>query len=238
MQLSELISIAQKPPTYTVCGVNLLPFSLGHQFHLERCGVSFVTGSRHELGDLRLAIAICSHTAEGFSEIVARDGLRSWMFSWHRYLSGGHVGWMKRAIKRATGKYVLPDEVLGFNLVSSIVAFERYMCDHGGGNYRTTEWGRPRSMFKVSPKAQERLYAPELRVLADSLLTELALNESVVMNMPLCEARWRWAIHTERKGWSRLVDRKEQEADQAMADAAAASVPADQWYIPRAEAAK
>jgi hypothetical protein len=154
------------------------------------------------------------------------------MLQWQRRLSGGIIGYWKRRFKRWRGRIVEPDEVVGFNFREQCEAFHRYLDDHGGGLFRVNDWSVPATKGKQSARD---VRCPDLLVLFDALTSELGLTETEAMNAPLPWARWRWAMHAERKDWLQLLapeDVQRMKDDKKRADEFAASIPPEQWAKP------
>jgi hypothetical protein len=212
MEIAAAISRAALPDAHVVCGTVLRPYCIGHWLLMQRCGVSFVTDSpAHGLGDLLTGVLICADTYENFAGSLRRGGIERAMQQWQHRLSGGSFGAIRRRLKRilamtnASNKSAVPtvEEIVGFNFHEQCDAFQNYIDQHGGGWVRVNDWSIPSTKVPVSDKGDRTIHSPPFMVLLDALVSEVGLSESEVLNMPLPMARWRWAIHGERK--DRLV---------------------------------
>lgn len=221
MSPAAAISRAACPPTHVVCGVPLRPYCIGHARHLLGAGVSFVTGSYHQMADLIVAILVCSESYESFAGGLQRGEVERAIALWQRRLSGGFFGVWRRRVRRALywgcsrvpalhrhrAKFlVTPRDVIGFDFVEECQKLEHYIDDHGGGEYRINDWSVPNtaSVVKENPA---KIQAPPTEQLLSALVSEAGMDESDVLNLPLPLARWKWAVHAERKGWCVFVDK-------------------------------
>lgn len=213
------------PDTHVVCGVALKPFCIGHWLHLNRFEVSFVNAEakEHTLGDLVLSVMVCAESHESFTQGLTSGRIDRVAARWGRRLSGGWTGRLRRWLRQKLTKRIpTPDEIIGFNFFDECDKFARYLSDHGATPLVVNDWSRPTSVALV--KSGGKLYAPELMVLLNLLTSELGIPEKEALNMPLPKARWTWAIHAESKGWSRIADPDELDADQQQANEFAAKV--------------
>lgn len=219
MNLQAAIARAALPESHVVCGVTLKPFCIGHWLHLNRFDVSFVTGATdHTLGDILIAVLVCSDSYEGFMESLKRGGIDRVMMQWQHKLSGGMSGVWRRRWAGWRGRHIEPNELIGFDLAEACGHFQRYLDEHGGGMERVNEWSIPITKATVGEGSHNVIYAPGFMVLLDALTSDLGLCESEALNVGLPWARWRWSIHAERKGWCNLVDADESHADQSAAN--------------------
>ena len=201
--------------------------------------MSFVTGSYHQIADLISAILVCSETYEGFSGGLQRGEIERAIKLWQRRLAGGFFGKLKRTLKRAAYLVcqrverlhrfrrtflVTPNDVMGFDFVEECRKMERYIDEHGGGQYRINDWSVPDTASR-HPE-QMPTFTPATELLLSGLVSEVGLSESEALNMPLPKARWTWAIHAERKGWCVIVDTDVRSAAQESANEFARKVAA------------
>lgn len=222
MNVADCIARASLPDTHYVLGAKLLPYSIGKWRLLYRCGASFVCGGSHSLDDLLVGVIICAETYDGFMANFARANLAEEIERWQRKLSGGLRGRVSRAIRRALRRYVSPDDVLGFNFADECARFERYIDEHGGGEFVVNDWSRPVTIPKT--KGSATMHAPELEVLLSLLTCELSVAESTALDMSLPLARWLWAVNAERRGLVAIRDMDERTEDQKRADAFVATL--------------
>lgn len=228
MDLPRAISLAALPEPHYSCGVRLRPFSIGHWLLLNRFGVSFVTGQDHELGDLLVACLICSDTYEGFTRSIETCNVAKVMADWRYRLAGGFAGQLRRRWKKLRGQFVSPDEIIGLDVGAECARFQEYLDAHGVGWSMPNEWAVPRTV-SVDQNRGEPINSPGVMVLLDALTVDLRIPVSEAMNMPIALARWRWAVHAERKGLVRLLtpqSAEEAAEDQRAADEFAARVAA------------
>lgn len=212
MTPAAAISRAASPPTHYVCGVPLRPYCIGHARHLLGAGVSFVTGAYHQMPDLISGILVCSESYEGFAGSLQSGSMERAIALWNRRLSGGVFGAWRRRFKRLAYRLtknprfmVTPRDVVGFDFVEECRKFEHYIDEHGGGEFRVNDWSVPNTA-STHKEPTASVQAPPTEQLLSALVSEAGLDESEVLNMPLPLARWKWAIHAERKGWCKFVN--------------------------------
>lgn len=79
------------PDPYTILGVRLKPFCLGHYFLMQRFDCAFATDAKETEGgilDLLLGVAICSRSYEEFLDFIADDdAFNTWMKKWSAYIT-------------------------------------------------------------------------------------------------------------------------------------------------------
>lgn len=86
---------AATPEPWTILGLRLHPFSLGHVHLLHRFESGFVNpDGAPGVGDLVLAIFICSRTYQETLEALENESLDRFLYSWGRKLS--HPTWLHR----------------------------------------------------------------------------------------------------------------------------------------------
>lgn len=225
MHVAAAIARAALPDGYTVCGIRLRPFSIGHWLHGQRFNLSFLDpeAESHGLGDLLLGCLICSDTYESFADSLANGDLARVTARWRYRLAGGLKGSLRRRLARMRGRIVAPDEFLGINLRDECDRFQCYINDHGAVAAITNDWSSPVSAPTKAGESVESA-TPGVMMLLDGLVSEAGLSRAEALNMPLPLARWTWAVHAERKGWSRIIDLDEARKTQAEADEIARKV--------------
>lgn len=178
--------------------------------HLHGTEVSFVTGSDHSLGDLLTAVLVCSHTYEEFERGISGDGIQGAIIKWQRRLSGGLLGRLRRKVKLMLGRELSMEEILGFNFEEECSKLENYFDQFGAGRYAVNNWARPTTRVdRKAAEAAKSTKVPEYEVLLELMVSELGFSESEARELPLPAARWKWAIHAERKGLLEIVDIEE-----------------------------
>lgn len=70
------------PPPFTVLGVTLRPFSLGHKMVLGRINSPFEIGGLPKISDIVLAVLICSNDYAGAVELLDRPDLERVCTDW------------------------------------------------------------------------------------------------------------------------------------------------------------
>src|ERR1051326_3175097 len=101
------------PEPYTILGVELKPFSLGHIFLMKRFNCKFSSDDPSTLGgidDLLLGISICSRSYEEFLEFI-NDPKE-------------FIDWTK-AWGKAIKKHITKSK--SFNLIKQFLLFKEYM---------------------------------------------------------------------------------------------------------------
>lgn len=194
---------------------------------LHRFGISFVTGANHGLGDLLLATLVCANSHADFNALMGGN-LEAAVRHWRWRLSGGLIG----LIRRKFAKAVTPEDVLGFSFHRSCAAFEEYITAHGGTGIRANDWCAP-----ITRQTKEgdggNIGSPEWALLCDVLTRDFGYTAQQAWDMPIVEARWRWAVSAERKGSLSIVDAESDRSDTTEAnkfaeDVAAGRVP---WAV-------
>jgi hypothetical protein len=71
---------------FRILGLDLRPFSLGHFFHMRRHGVAFAADepTAPAIGDLVLAVLICSQTFDGFEQLLRDGKIERFVLRWGR----------------------------------------------------------------------------------------------------------------------------------------------------------
>lgn len=169
---------ASIPDPYTILGVTLRPFCIGHFHLMQRFECAF--GKEGEdiqggINDLLLAIAICSRTYEGFIEFVSDPKeFNSWCSKWGKEV--------KKAMN--TDK--------NYNFVHKMLMFQQYMREgviipqfyqENNGSDGTKESG-----------------AHWTQIILLVLTSELNYTFSQAINMPLSKALFDYFKHLESSG--------------------------------------
>lgn len=224
MDTAAAISRAACPDPHVVCRTQLRPYSIGAWLHMQRCELSFVCGGEHTMGDLLLAVLICSQTHENFAgslrsseDAIMREVAR---FAWR--LSGGFFGVWRRRFKRLFRRLVYPEEIIGFDFQTECRAMERYIAEHGGSALVVNDWSRPVTAVKGDIKSKPQTFnTPELMLLFNALTVEQGMPRAEVLDMPLPLARWERAVFCERKDLVNILDGAdvaESRGNQSLAD--------------------
>jgi hypothetical protein len=228
MDIQHAISLAAMPEPHYVCGVKLRPFSIGHWLLCQRFDVSFLCGTDHELGDLLLGCLICSDSYTGFNRSLENCDVSKVMSDWRYRLAGGALGVWRRRWKKLRGKLIEPRDIIGFDFFDECSKFQAYLDAHGMGWSFPNEWSVPRTVSTDQQPGQP-LNSPGVMALLDALTVDLRIPVGEAMDMPIALARWRWAVHAERKGLVKVLipqSQEEAEEDQKAADEFARKVAA------------
>src|ERR1041385_8779712 len=168
MTIAASIARAALPEKFVVCGVSLRPFCIGHWLNMTRFDCSFLNGeAQHTLGDLLIAVLVCSESYESFQDSLLTGDIDRAMERWQFRLSGGWRGLFKRRWKRLRGGMPEPVECLGIDLANSCEEFQRYLDEHGAGLMRVNDWSIP--VTKMDEKNAISINGPPYMVLLDAL---------------------------------------------------------------------
>lgn len=217
MTIAQAIAIASKPDTHIVLGVRLKPFCIGHWFSLIANDVSFISGKDHTLPDLIFSALVCSQTHHNFLSVVEAGGFGKSVSKWGHRLSGGFIGVWKRRAKRAIGRRIEINEITGFDFNGECAKFQNYLDTMGATQNVVNEWCRPIT-HSLSKEKPHRMAAPEMVLILNLLTSELGFSEMDALNMPLPLARWKIAVHAERKGAVRISTQAEEKDVQDFAN--------------------
>jgi hypothetical protein len=155
---------ASVPDPYTILGVKLRPFSLGHFFLMRRfdCAFSAENQSSGGILDLLLGIAICSHTYDGFLEFIQDDkAFTEWMQHWQKHIA------------------TLIETDKDFNFLHKMMDFESYMKD-----------GVQLPKFSTEPTSHDTKHsgAHWTQIVLGVIMSEYGYDYDRAINMPLSRA--------------------------------------------------
>jgi hypothetical protein len=170
MNLGEQYAAAVLPDRWRVCGVDLMPFALGHLLALQRLGSPFVVVGEPGPVDLTLALYVCSRKP---SDIFAR---------WHRDIPWG---WKMRGRKIAFQAALRPSRFL-----DSCMGFAGYVDANSIGPKLWIERGR---------KDVKTITAPEMLSMHRRMML-CGFSESEAWDMPFVRVRWEQAASAEVDG--------------------------------------
>lgn len=205
------------PESHSCCGVGLRPLSIGHIQKLWRFDVSFVNpaSSYHGIGDLLLAVLICSRTHEEFQSI---KDIEKEVKQWRNRLNYGIAGWIGRRVRKLLSKEVTSKHILGIDLEKEAEAFQCYMDAHGCGLSRINDWSRPATRSNYDSKSGGIIRSPEWFLLLTALLSDFNMPLEKALDLPIAYVRWLSAAKAERSGQVSVVDVDELTEDKRLAD--------------------
>lgn len=155
---------AVAPARWTILGLRLRPFSIGHLILLHRINSPFVCeGERLDYHALASAVFICSRTYEDALEGIDDPDLPRAMRKWAKKVTGAR--WWRR------GKSV--------NLIEKWAEFERYM--------REGDWT---PVFQRDEQRTRKVGLPFVQSVRVKLMDRFRLGDTEVMNRgwALCKA--------------------------------------------------
>lgn len=206
------------PDLHVVMGVRLRPFCFAHWLRLS--GSPFLFGGEIGISDLLMGVLVCSETGDGFDKATADGGAVDSVKRWGWRLSGGWRGLVRRALFRhVLRRTVTPEEVCGFSFLDECAKFQNYLDQYGVTGNVVNDWSRPTTMMaKKQGDGKPELHTPDPALLFIALTTVLGCSDKEAKEMPLPQARWRWAIHAERTGMASIVDVDKARDEQEMAN--------------------
>jgi hypothetical protein len=188
-------------PDPVVClGIPLKEFSLGHLLLLRRHECSFLTGEVATLGDLLLAVLLCSQDFAGGQKLLNDPDLHKDIALWRRRLAGP---WWVRWVKPRPINFLQASKLFE----DYLIAAHQFPVVQAEMRQDNKPVGSPWPLLTLCG-LMARLHLP--------------LNEAV--NMPLPLARWLVAGAGEVDGAVTIVDPTELEAAKKEADEFAAEL--------------
>lgn len=189
MSLYSEYLAAAIPPPFTILGVTLRPYSLGHKIVLGRINSPFEVGGIPGVSDIVLAVLICSNDYDGAVELLNQPDLAEQCNKWAMQLQI-HGSWPRRKIVEIDW----PDKRR---------MFERYIAEHSR---------EPVISFEESKFSDSAQTCPSTQLVKVELMRELGLSEHEVLNRCWSLCRWDYITLRVLAGTVRLVD-KEAEAE-------------------------
>jgi hypothetical protein len=197
------------------------PLSPGHWLLLHHFDIAFITGQEVTLGDLLLALLICSQSYED----IARDGmeanrLEKAMRQWQNKLAGGWRGKVRRRIKKARGEIIRPSEYLGFEFGPEVALFSNYLRDQGAFAPQSdaNQWAWPLTARTKELEDDNEINTPEPFLLVAAAMGDLGMSLRIALNSSLALLRWLLAANQERKGGIVVKDLDEEIEEQEEAN--------------------
>jgi hypothetical protein len=164
------------PEPYTLLGIELKPFCLGHIFLMQRFGCAFSSESPDTMGgidDLLLGISICSRTYEEFLEFVnTPKELKEWTKKWGKY------------IKKETKKK-------NFDILSKFEFFREYLKS---GIFIPKYWELETSEHK------EQSGTHWTHTVLNTLTSELGYTQSEALNVAIARGLQDYFRYLEKNG--------------------------------------
>ena len=164
------------PNTYTIFGVKLKPFSLGHYFLMKRFECKFAEEDSNITGgfdDILLAIAICSRNYEQFLEwIDSKEEFDSWCTEWGMQ--------MHKALKKNS-----------INVLEHIDQFRLYMRD---------SIMIPKVWNNKDSEAETRSGSHWSQNIYTVLVSKLGYSQTEALNIPLSQAFYDFYKYLENEG--------------------------------------
>lgn len=176
------------PEFYSLLGVKLRPFSLGHIFLMRRFGCKFSADDPNTMGgidDLLLGIAICCRSYEGFLEFIDDPvEFNKWCKKWGKYIK----------------KHVRKNK--NFNLIKQFHLFKEYMKS-GIIIPKYWETQNTESSMESGSHWTQSVY--------NVLISDLGYNQTDALNIPVSKALNEYYKHLEKNGIINLMSDEELE---------------------------
>ena len=172
------------PVPWTILGIRLLPLSIGHLTILHSLHSPFVTDEKAvTIGDLVLAVVICSRTYEEGIKALDSDDLGKQVEKWGKQLRGRGrwFGWFRKPIE--------------INWPEKLKMFSDYMSDH----LKAPD-------YSYDPSKSREVKCPIYQMIRVTLLHEMNLTESEVLNRPYAQAMWDYITLKTIQGQVNLID--------------------------------
>jgi hypothetical protein len=173
------------PEPYTILGVKLLPFSLGHYFLMARFDCGFIDEDPERRGDFTdflLAVAICSRTYEQFIEFIKDEKeFNKWCRAW-----GNHV------------KRLLKDNKV--DILGKLLEFKQYM-KHGLPNNEDIKYWNTKESDDAKKSG-----AHWTQALYTTLISKCGYTDDKALNGPMAKAMWDYLKYVENEGMIQLME--------------------------------
>jgi hypothetical protein len=209
------------PNPYTILGVKLEPYSLGHYLIMQRFDCAFVSDDTNRCGgieDLLLGIAICSRTYDDFLAFIRDDAkFDAWMKAWREHIMSDMYSWYARksfsvcayiqgsrlfpkslkAIAEAFSHTVRTKKTHKINFLHQMMRFRDYTMD----GYEV-----PKFDELPSKEAKNVSGAHWSQSIIHILTSEVGYTFSEAVNMPLSKAIFEYFKCLENKGVIKLME--------------------------------
>ena len=181
------------PNNYTILGLSLKPFSLGHVFLMQKHGCAFVEGENAQVNvdDLILGLCICSRSHKDFNEFIEDEKSIEWCRKWSEAVKTmtrdrGFTKWYRKLFR-------LQPRNTEFNLNHECKTFMQYM-----------KAGIKEPRF-IREKEQEMVFGEVIpndpyQNLRHLMIKEFRYNAENVMDVPLASALSDYYKHAEVNG--------------------------------------
>jgi len=170
---------AMLPEHYTILGVRLKEYSLGHYFLMARFDCGFIDDDENRKGDftdLLLALAICSRTYEEFIEFIKDEKeFNAWTSNW-----GNEV---KKALQKKQ-----------INMVAKLLMFKNYMKSGIPKDGDIRYWKSEES------EDAKQSGAHWSQVIYTTAVSKLGYTSSEALNLPLSRLMWDYFKYIESEG--------------------------------------
>ena len=178
--------LAALPDPWTICGLRLRPFSLGHVILLHRFENGFVIPDREPTNlDLLIGLLICSRDYEQGITLMNDPSLLKATARWQFRLEWSH--WWKflcRSISR-------------FDWAQKSKDFAEYL-----------RLGSTHPHYLYTPNTGDPVDLPLAQMLKVWLMTKTHLTESEILNRPYGLCLWDWLTILANEGRIRIMDRE------------------------------
>jgi hypothetical protein len=195
-----LYAEAVLPKPYTILGVKLKPFCIGHYFHMQKEGCSIVDNlASLSMSDLLLALFVCHHSYEDFRDVM--DGYRIFYPFGYRIKIKGRMVWNKSKTRKipkhfkkfcerwskalAKHRKQNPD----FRLIEHINKFLDYV-----------NAGSATPDYTVNVESDGQSGGHPLQAIIMTLVSDCGYTMSEAFNFPLVRCNADFAKHLERNG--------------------------------------
>lgn len=176
---------AHTPEPWTILGLRLRPFSLGHIHLLHRFESAFVDpDGQPGIGDLILACFICSRRYQDTLDALEDERLERFLSSWRQRLARPTL-WHRLRLRRP----------VKIDWPTKLESFVRYMRD--GSTYPT---------FSVADQPSQPCLVPLPLIVRMTLMSKAGLTDERLMDRPWGLCLWEYITVKSFDGSVRLVD--------------------------------
>lgn len=185
MSLYSEYLAAAIPPPFTILGVTLRPYSLGHKMVLGRINSPFEIGGIAGVSDIVLAVLICSNDYSGAVELLDRADLAEQCHKWAMRLQV-QGRWPRR-------------KLVEIDWIEKRKMFNDYIAAHSK---------EPVISFDESKFSEGAQTCPTLQLVKVDLMHKLGLSETEALNRSWSLCLWDYYTLRVLSGSVRMVDRE------------------------------